>query len=264
MAYETLPTAQQAIDEYMHVINGKTKDYVCSNCAAPDTKGSVLKLCSKCQTTHWKQHKYSCRLGAGDVERDVPAEYLAQKFAEHLMRVPWLITLIDMYAVVALGLDTDPSNATRSCLCARITAQRAPPATTANINAKPLAMLQFERFEIRPVSVLTASMRNALKQRTLLAGPNAPPPLLLYFSSDGDNFLFMPHEVLPQLVRHAANRPVFDDGGAITADKVISLVQLAERKRTWNLILTVLFRELNEFIRLDTNNVCKLRGALKS
>ncbi|KAJ7439476.1 hypothetical protein FB451DRAFT_1301894, partial [Mycena latifolia] len=181
-----------------------------------------------------KEHKYSCRLGAGDVERDVPAEYLAQKFAEHLMRVPWLITLIDMYAVVALGLDVDLSNATRSCLCARITTKPVPGA------AKNLAMLQFERFEIKPVSVLTSSMTNALKQRRLLAGPNARPPLLVYFSTDGDNFLFMPHEVLPQLIAHAANRPVFDDGGAITAEKVVS--------------------ELNEFIRLDTKNACKLRG----
>ncbi|KAJ6565482.1 hypothetical protein DFH09DRAFT_466642 [Mycena vulgaris] len=108
MPYETLPTAQQAIDDHMDVIapKGKLEGYVCSNCAkGPDT-GNTLKLCGKCkltrycstecQKTHWRHHKFSCRLGAGDVERDVPAEYLAQKLAEHLMRVPWLMTLIDI------------------------------------------------------------------------------------------------------------------------------------------------------------------------
>ncbi|KAJ6491459.1 hypothetical protein DFH09DRAFT_370151 [Mycena vulgaris] len=250
MPYETLPTAQQAIDDHMDVIapKGKLEGYVCSNCAkGPDT-GNTLKLCGKCkltrycstecQKTHWRHHKFSCRLGAGDVERDVPAEYLAQKLAEHLMRVPWLMTLIDMYAVVALGLDTDLSNATRSCVCGRITTRPVPGAS------KPLVMLQFERFEIRPVSVLTPTMLNALERRRVLAGPNARPPLLLYFSTDGDNFLFMPHEVIPQLISHAAHRPIFDDGASITQEKVVA--------------------ELNEFIRLDTKNVCKLRGVLKS
>ncbi|KAJ7439481.1 hypothetical protein FB451DRAFT_1301933 [Mycena latifolia] len=52
MPYETLPTAQQAIDEYMHVIDTKTKSYVCTNCAAPD-KGNVLKLCAKCKLTRY-------------------------------------------------------------------------------------------------------------------------------------------------------------------------------------------------------------------
>jgi hypothetical protein len=46
MPYETLPTAQQAIDEHMQVLDSKVKAYVCSNCASPD-KGNVLKLCGK-------------------------------------------------------------------------------------------------------------------------------------------------------------------------------------------------------------------------
>ncbi|KAJ7151343.1 hypothetical protein C8R43DRAFT_1004870 [Mycena crocata] len=250
MPYETLPTAQQAIDEYMQVAHVDKKAYVCSHCAAPpkDQKNG-LKLCGRCkltrycskecQTIHWKSHKHSCRLGAGDIERDVPQEYRAQKFAEHLTHVPWLMILIDMYAVVALGLDVSLSNATSSCLCARITTT---PVSLSRNEPNPVVMLQFQRFEVQPVSVLTASMRNAMEKRRELAGPDAEPPLLLYFTTDGDNFFFVPHTVPPQLIAHANKRPVFDDGAPITAEKVVS--------------------ELNEFIRLDSGNVCKLRGLL--
>ncbi|KAJ7734763.1 hypothetical protein DFH07DRAFT_844535 [Mycena maculata] len=244
MSYETLPTAQQAIDEFMLVANISLKGYVCTNCAAPPSEKTVLRLCGRCkltrycsqdcQKTHWKQHKHSCRLGAGDVVRDVPAEYRAQKFAEHLTHVPWLMILIQMYAVVALRLDVDATNAACSCLCARI--------TTKPVSSRPdaVVMLQFEKFEIKPVSVLTDSMRNALKTRPVL-NKNRP-PLLLYFSTDGDNYLFMPLDLPDILIEHARRRPVFDDGTSITEEKVVA--------------------ELNEFIRLDTNNVCKLRGGL--
>ncbi|KAJ7720920.1 hypothetical protein B0H16DRAFT_380567 [Mycena metata] len=253
MPYETLPTAQQAIDEYLRVAQVSRKAYVCSNCSSTTPEATVLRLCGKCKLTrycskecqriHWQHHKHSCRLGAGDVERDVPKEYRAQKFAEHLTHVPWLMILIDMYAVIALGLDVDLSNAARLCLCVRITITPVPPnAMSRDAHSKPMVMLQFERFEVRPVSVLTPSMQTALAKLKGSTPPNTPPPLLLYFSSDGDNFLFIPHPLAPPLIRHAYMRPVFDDGDAITPDKVVA--------------------ELNEFIRLDTNNVCKLRGPL--
>ncbi|KAJ7178156.1 hypothetical protein C8R46DRAFT_1188223 [Mycena filopes] len=263
LPYETLPTAQQAIDEYLSLAKIAQKAYVCSNCSSAAPPGDVLRLCARCKLTrycskecqkiHWQHHRTSCRLGAGDVERDVPKEYRAQKFAEHLTHVPWLMILIDMYAVIALRLDVDLSNATRQCFCARITIKPAPPPPAANMTSsssskssstkpKPMVMLQFERFEVRPVSVLTASMRTALQKLKARTPPGTPPPLLLYFSSDGDNFLFIPHPLAPQLIKHAAMRPVFDDQVAISEDKVVA--------------------ELNEFIRLDTNNVCKLRGPL--
>ncbi|KAJ6584824.1 hypothetical protein B0H19DRAFT_1106772 [Mycena capillaripes] len=249
MSYETLPTAQQAIDEeYLRAAQINPKAYVCSNCSL-SPPNTTLKLCAKCKLTrycskdcqkiHWKQHKYSCQLGAGDVERNVPQEYRAQKFAEQLTHIPWLMILIDMYAVVALQLDVDRSNAARSCLCARITVEPVPVPLG---GSKPTVMLQFERFEIKPVSVLTESMRTALRKLGAMGGDGMPPPVLLYFSSDGDNFLFSPHQVLEPIIRHAAMRPVFDDGLPITQEKVVA--------------------ELNEFIRLDTNNLCKLRGPL--
>ncbi|KAJ7621586.1 hypothetical protein DFH06DRAFT_1341208 [Mycena polygramma] len=250
MSYETLPTAQQAIDEeYLRVAASGHRAYVCSNCSSVPPPNTTLKLCAtckltrycskECQKTHWKIHKQSCRLGAGDLERNVSQEYRAQKFAEHLTRIPWLMILIDMYAVVALGLDTDMSNATRLCICARITVKPVPGSET----SKPMVMLQFERFETKPVSELGKSMQSKLdKICAQSAGSNAPPPVLLYFSSDGDNFLFIPHQLSPPLIRHAAMRPVFDDGDPITEEKVVA--------------------ELNEFIRLDTENLCKLRGAL--
>ncbi|KAF7343335.1 MYND-type domain-containing protein [Mycena venus] len=253
MPYETLPTAQQAIDEeYLRVAKVAPKAYVCSNCSSIAPTNMVLKLCATCKLTrycskecqkiHWKQHKFSCRLGAGDVERNVPEEYRAQKFAEHLTHIPWLMILIDIYAVVAMGLDVDISNATRSCLCARITVKPVPASSPGRAPSKPMVMLQFERFEVRPVSVLTGTMRDALAKQRALSGTDTPPPVLLYFSSDGDNFLFTPHPLTAPLIRHAAMRPVFDDGDPITEEKVVA--------------------ELNGFIRLDTKNLCKLRGPL--
>ncbi|KAJ7856536.1 hypothetical protein B0H13DRAFT_2576672 [Mycena leptocephala] len=275
MSYETLPTAQQAMEEeYLRAakLAGHNAP-VCSNCASAASTDRKLKVCGtvriqdihipvadtegsvavvqinallfngstgQCQKIHWKEHKSSCRLGAGAVARNVPLEYRAQKFAEHLMHIPWLMILIDLYAVVALKLDVDLSNATRFCLCARITLKPVPLKVSTSGDSNPIVMLQFERFETKPVTVLTEAMRGVLEKYRKLAGPNAPPPVLLYFSSDGDNFLFSPHPVLAPLIRHAAMRPVFDDGNPITERKVVA--------------------ELNEFIRLDTDNVCKLRG----
>jgi hypothetical protein len=133
--------------------------------------------------------------------------------------------LIDLYAVVALKLDVDLSNATRFCLCARITLKPVPLKVSTSGDSNPIVMLQFERFETKPVTVLTEAMRGVLEKYRKLAGPNAPPPVLLYFSSDGDNFLFSPHPVLAPLIRHAAMRPVFDDGNPITERKVVASVQ---------------------------------------
>ncbi|KAJ7284112.1 hypothetical protein C8J57DRAFT_1294445 [Mycena rebaudengoi] len=203
--------------------------YVCSNCTAapPPSKQKTLKLCGtckltrycsrECQAAHWKQHKPSCRIGGGDLMRNVPAEYRAQTLAERLMHVPWLMILIDMYAVVALRLDVDSSNAARTVLQVRIFTKPVSDAPDCKI-----VMLQIERFVTQPVSVLTETMRLTLRSRPTMPWGGDKPPLLLYFSTDGDNYLFMPHDVMPRLVEHAAMRPVFDDGREITEENVIS------------------------------------------
>ncbi|KAJ7507091.1 hypothetical protein B0H11DRAFT_2271617 [Mycena galericulata] len=257
--------------------------YVCSYCATPPKDEEKLRLCSRCklnrycskqcQTTHWTQHKHSCRLGAGDVVRDVPTEYRAQTFAERVTRVPWLMGIIQMYAVAALGLDADLSNADRSCICARITTKpvndsqsvasesvdksdtqsekksdtqpRNNPGAEPGKRPKPIVMLQFEKFVIQPVSMLTQSMRKAIEKRRALAGGNDRPLLLLYFSTDGDNFLFTPLEIPEILIEYAKTGPVdiFEDGRAINAETAIA--------------------ELNDFIVSDTENAWRLRGNLK-
>ncbi|KAF7293079.1 MYND-type domain-containing protein [Mycena indigotica] len=264
--FETLPNAQAAIDEFLTVVKS-SKTYACSHCGAESSATVTLKLCSGCQLTrycskscqvvHWKTHKRSCRCSPDLTPRDVARDRRAQSFIRHLMRVSWIIILLDMYAIVALDLRRNPSNADKHCIRARITTIPAPdnlPATKKPAPPdNPIIMLQFERFEILPISRLTTAMRTGLentRKRYTESGlvPPGTPFISMFFSTDGDNYVYEPRPLHPMLFRLAnasstsASLPLFDDGEPVTEAKVVD--------------------ELNEFIRLDRENLCKARGPL--
>ncbi|KAJ7736381.1 hypothetical protein DFH07DRAFT_779728 [Mycena maculata] len=140
--------------------------------------------------------------------------------ASRLTRVPWPTTLIKMYAVIALRLDVDASNAMRSWLCAHITTQAVSP-------SRPDVMLQFKKLEIKPVAMLKTGPESLSLLKThgdsfTFEFQNGRPPLLLSLTTDGDNCLLIPLHLPDTLIEHARRRPVFDDGKRITEEKVVA------------------------------------------
>ncbi|KAF7319633.1 MYND-type domain-containing protein [Mycena chlorophos] len=272
---ETLPNAQAAIDEFLDVLKG-SKAYVCSQCAASSSATVTLKLCGGCQLTrycskscqvdHWKTHKLSCKNGPADLPRNVPHEHRAQVFVKNLLRVSWIMILLDLYAVVALNLTRDPTNANRLCILSRITT--VPVSSDALVKSKssskpqtvkkpdnPLVMLQFESFRVLPISRMTQTMHLTLetaRKRYIGSGIVGPetPFISMFFSTDGDNFIYEPHPLHPMLLQLArvsasgapGSLPLFDDGEPVSEAKVV--------------------KELNDFIRLDKENLGKARGPL--
>ena len=78
--------------------------------------------------------------------------------------------------------------------------------------------------------------------------PPGTPFLSMAFSTDGDNFVYEPHPLLPMTLQMArassrdgsGKEPLFDDGEPLTERKAV--------------------KELNDFIRLDKENVVRARG----